>query len=121
MKIFFNIEPQAKQRPRHTRSGHTYTPSKTRNFESTLKLMAKNVVKEPFDAPLRVSIIFYITRPKSVKRAYPSVKPDCDNLIKAVCDAMNNIIWKDDSLICEISAKKVYSEKGGIHLEVNPL
>jgi Holliday junction resolvase RusA-like endonuclease len=39
----------------------------------------------------------------------PTVKPDLDNVIKAVCDAMNGIVLKDDAQIVDYShCRKVY-------------
>lgn len=36
-------------------------------------------------------------------------RPDLDNLIKYVGDALNEVLWKDDALIYQIVAKKEYS------------
>lgn len=38
-------------------------------------------------------------------------KPDISNLIKFTEDALNEILWEDDSVIAEIKAKKIYSEE----------
>jgi len=37
--------------------------------------------------------------------------PDLDKLIRAVGDALTGIVYRDDSQIVEIQAKKMYSEK----------
>lgn len=64
------------------------------------------------NTPLAVDITFFVKRPKTVrKRPYPSVKPDLDNLIKMLLDACNKMIFTDDALICELSAKKIYAEE----------
>ena len=38
-----------------------------------------------------------------------SSRPDLDNLVKFVGDALNDVLWKDDMVICEIAARKIYS------------
>lgn len=41
----------------------------------------------------------------------PHVKrPDLDNLVKTVCDALNGIAFEDDSALVQIVASKIYSE-----------
>ena len=39
----------------------------------------------------------------------PSRKPDIDNVLKIVLDALNGVAYKDDSRVVMVSAKKVYS------------
>ena len=36
-------------------------------------------------------------------------KPDIDNLLKFVMDAMNGVFYKDDSQIVDVDIKKQYS------------
>ena len=36
-------------------------------------------------------------------------KPDCDNLAKAVLDALNGVLWQDDSQVVELSVSKWYA------------
>lgn len=47
-----------------------------------------------------------------------TARPDIDNLVKAVTDALNGILWKDDSQIVSLSAEKRYGESGRITLLV---
>lgn len=113
-ELIFHVEPVAKGRPKFTKAGFAFTPKKTREAESTLKYLMKSKWKnEPLENPVRLELVFSITKPKSAKkRQYPSVKPDIDNLIKLVTDAGNEILWRDDNLIVEISARKEYGEPG---------
>ncbi len=86
--------------------------------------MARSMFKQDiFKCALSVKVTFYLTKPKSCgKRQYPEVKPDLDNLCKSFLDGCNGIVWEDDSLICELIARKEYSTTGGfIVLEVQPI
>ena len=38
------------------------------------------------------------------------MKPDIDNLFKAVTDACTGIVWKDDNQIVSTKSDKFYSE-----------
>ena len=127
MKYLIPIEPVAKGRPRFTTQGgfsRAYSPKKNVDFENSVKAWA---IGQTFfllekDTPLSVSVDFYITRPKSVsvkKRPFPTVKSDLDNYEKALLDALNGIVWKDDSQIVEIRARKLYAVRGYISLRVD--
>lgn len=55
----------------------------------------------------------------------PKVKPDVDNFLKAPLDALNGIIWEDDSQVTEVlRLRKVYAAKPswllGIYFRVEP-
>lgn len=58
--------------------------------------------------PVRVTVVFYMERPKSVKRSYPIVPPDLDKLCRSVGDALTDTVLDDDKQIVEWIAKKVY-------------
>ena len=70
---------------------------------------------EPIDAPVELSVIFYLPRPKTVlDRPLPSVMPDLDKLIRAVADSLTDAkIYADDSRIVRIMAQKVYADHRG--------
>jgi Holliday junction resolvase RusA-like endonuclease len=110
-EISLLVTPKPKGRPRFTRKGFAYTPKETRDYENLLsEAISKFFSSAPIeDRPLKLELVFYIQKPKSAKRDYPQTRPDLDNLMKAVMDAMNGIVYKDDSLICDISASKRYS------------
>lgn len=48
-------------------------------------------------------------KPKTTDRLWPYKKPDLDNLTKAVLDACNGIVWKDDGCIVWLELKKLYA------------
>ena len=40
----------------------------------------------------------------------PTTRPDGDNYLKGVLDALNGILWTDDARIVDMSCHKYYSE-----------
>lgn len=74
-----------------------------------------------FDGPVSVDLVFTLPRPKSLPKKVTEhiKKPDIDNLCKAVLDAMNGIIYKDDSRVIELYAQKQYGEDVGVRIEIN--
>lgn len=134
MKIVFDIEPMSQLRPRFTYKGyvHAYDPPKVARYKRMLNgIAAKKMAergKKPLTGPLEVRMIFYrpiqtsLSKKEHAKRAIgeqlPDVKPDTDNYVKAMWDAMNGVVWEDDKQITDFSAKKRYSEHPRIELEV---
>ncbi len=120
--ITFTIhgQPQGKARPRVTRNG-TYTPQKTKDYQNQIK--AEYITQTgniTLDGELSATITCYYKIPKSTSKAKrkliedgklrPVVKPDLDNVGKAVLDALNKVAYKDDSAIVELRLRKFYSD-----------
>lgn len=117
-------EPMGKQRPRFVRVGNftrTYTPKETINYENWVKLSYQSFGGENFgDVAIKMEITAKFPIPKSwSKKKYqqalngqirPIVKPDCDNICKVICDALNGIAYLDDKQITELKVEKEYSE-----------
>lgn len=125
IKFHIPIEPEAKGRPRFSRrSGHVYTPQNTREYEYRLKThfaQYKHVFIDTYNSPLKIHVHFFLSKPISVKRDYPSVRPDIDNYLKAVLDAMNGIVFKDDGQIITLAASKRYHDNPGIDFWIEPV
>lgn len=123
MIIRFEIpgKPTGKGRARATRSGHHYTPEKTRNAEAFVKLLACQAMEGSVlaDYPVSLGIDIAITPPQSMPRRQrdealcgrlrPAKKPDCDNIVKLISDALNGIVWVDDSQVVDLVVKKRYA------------
>lgn len=119
--------PQGKGRPKFVRkTGHAYTPEKTESYEALVR-MACRWHGAPVEGPLKVAITATFPRPKSwsKKKAAASVwhtsKPDQDNLAKVVCDALNGVLWVDDSQIAIGLCEKVYGDVPGLSVWVGRL
>jgi Holliday junction resolvase RusA-like endonuclease len=118
--LVLDIDPVVKGRPRMTRWGRAYTPAKTAQAEKEIKDIVKDIWKlEPLAGSLRVKIRFICSRPKKPAKDYP--RGDVDNYTKLVCDALNEIVWFDDSQIVDIRASKEYGEKGRVDIRVTEL
>lgn len=48
----------------------------------------------------------------------PLKKPDMDNVVKVVADALNGVAYKDDTQIVMVEAAKSYSETEGLDITV---
>ena len=111
----FDIEPVGKGRPRFIRQGRPYTPAKTREYEAALIRLMRRAYRMPvMTGPILLVARFWMKAPKTGKKhGLPHVcTPDTDNLIKAVCDAGNEILWADDSQIYGMKVMKHYTPTG---------
>lgn len=99
----------SKQRPRHLRNGHTYKHPDDRVYEEEVAYNYRTQTDGyMFEGPVTVTMLFTTVKPKSVKRDYPTVRPDLDNVIKSVMDGLNGTAWKDDAQVCRLIAEKQY-------------
>lgn len=68
--------------------------------------------------PLEAVYRFYLPRPKTVKRAFPVVKPDLDKLTRAVGDALTDAgMWRDDAQVVRLVVEKFYGTPG-VEIEI---
>ena len=129
-------EPQGKGRARvGTIGGHArmFTPAKTVAYEGLIAHAAALAMRgaNPLQGDCRLEVDIVCTVPASwsgKKRAQalaglirPAKKPDSDNVIKAVCDDMNGVVWRDDVQAVEGSWRKVYGATPGVHVRVAAL
>ena len=128
IKLTIPGEPVAKGRPRVTRYG-TYTPEKTKNYETLVKeLYFVEHGQTLLEGELSVDIKAYFRIPKSASKAKktkmakgvirPTKRPDLDNLMKAVTDAINGVAYEDDSQIVSATVEKYYSEEPRTEIKI---
>ena len=72
-----------------------------------------------FTDGIKVEITFQMPRGKTVKRALPTVVPDCDKLARSVLDSLTGILYNDDAQVVELHVFKVYSETPGALIRIS--
>ena len=125
-------EPQGKERPRITRTGHAYTPIKTRTYEAEvvasfrrdcpgfipwekgvpLKVRIKAVYGIPESAPAYAKAKMLTGETRPCKRA------DADNVIKIICDSLNAIAYHDDAQVVDVKCVKEYGKEPRVEVRV---
>lgn len=122
--ITVHRKPIPASRPRVTRWS-SYYKEPYNSYKDILKDIMMNesgsLLKPVFDASmaLKIDIIFELEIPKSLSKKKQELlvgrlhtkKPDIDNLVKSVLDAMNDIWFKDDGQIACLSVVKKYSRE----------
>lgn len=112
----FNIKPQSKQSTRFG-MGRAYTSSQKLLYVKSLKEKAKRSMEGSCSPrPLILSVEFVF--PHKKKRGLHNKRPDIDNLLKPLKDALSGVVYKDDSQVCSINAIKTYGELGKIKVKV---
>jgi len=73
----------------------------------------------PRERAVAVSAVFTFERPKTVKREFPTVKPDLDKLIRAVMDAVTDSgLWADDCQVVDMRIRKQYGDLPGVRVRI---
>jgi Holliday junction resolvase RusA-like endonuclease len=125
--------PVGKGRPKFARRGNfvsTYTPTKTRDYEDLIKDAARKSMgsNELIETPVTVAIYITVPIPQSYSKKRteaclsgserPIKKPDIDNISKCFLDAMNDIVYKDDTQVLTLHVTKVYGTVGMVEVMV---
>ena len=130
MIITFHVPavPIAQPRQRHRSfmaggriitQNYTPTDSPVNAFKSSVREAARKAYQgAPLEGPLSLMANFVLPRPKKYcrkkdpdGRMWCIVKPDEDNLIKSLKDALKSIVWKDDCQVCRLIATKCYAAR----------
>lgn len=136
-KIFIPIEPMGAVRTTRAMAGRTEAGQRYAQYKHDVALMASHRLREKIEGKaIVVDVTFYMPIPstgKTTRLNYTTgkrikvdvvdgmphmTKPDNDNLIKGLFDALNGIAWADDSQVFEIKSKKIYSEYPGIEFGI---
>lgn len=128
-----DADPVGKQRARHRRVGsfvRTYTPAKTVAYESLIREAGQQAMgsQEPLTTPVTMYLYIRIGIPKSYSkkrtldclegREKPTKKPDSSNILKAVEDGLNGVVYVDDCQIINHHMTKVYASQPGIDVMI---
>lgn len=116
-------EPVPKGRPRFsTRGHHVWTPAKTAAYENVVRWEAKRaaLLVEWVVCPgaVEVEIALSFVPPPSWRKAqkqraiagehHHTSRPDADNGGKSILDALNGILYADDSQVVRLSISKAW-------------
>lgn len=115
MEIEFFVPgvPAPKGSKRHVGGGRLIEASKklepwTRAITDTISRLDEFI---PFDEPVEVWATYYLPRPTTVRREYPSVPPDLDKLERGLFDALTKAgVWTDDALVVDSHPSKRYAD-----------
>lgn len=129
--------PVGKGRPKvSTRGGKfakMYTPEKTANYETLVAMAAQQAMvgRTLLSGPVEVQMAILLPIPASWSKkkqaaaiagqVYPTKKPDADNVVKAIFDGINGVVWNDDVQACDIVVRKRYAETPGVQVLVKPI
>lgn len=121
-----------KGRPRlNSYTGAVYTPTRTKDYETLVEqyFLLKYPRYTPIEGRVQVEINANFEVPKSAKKAdkelmlenkiNPTKKPDIDNIVKIVLDAMNGIAFKDDTQITKLQVEKTYSLNESVAIKIS--
>ena len=126
MQFIVKGRPQGKKRPRFSRVSHTvYTPRETTNYETQIAMAFKAGGGRciPAGQCVAVSVTAFFPVPQSYSRGkrkacidgaiLPDKKPDIDNVLKVVLDALNGLAYDDDKQVIEAICRKYYTDGEG--------
>lgn len=125
--------PVAQGRPRFSRQGgfvKTYDPIKSKTYKALIRLELQPLLSDPAFTPIDKACCLNLKVFRAVPKSFskkkreeallgyirPTTKPDTDNYVKGVLDALNGTVLKDDSVVYEIFARKFYSERPRIEV-----
>lgn len=107
-----------------------YTPEATVAYESLVRLAAAKAMagRPPYTGAIRMRLHIVLPIPQSwsgvrQRRAAggliaPTVKPDSDNVEKAIKDGCNGVVYRDDVQVVDDGKTKVYGAELGVTVEV---
>ena len=140
IKFRYDGEPVGKGRPKVTaRQGkfaHAYTPKKTKEYEEAIRFAfnISNCERVPVydkDTPLEARMVFAFKVPKSYSKKEREAclkgeisqthKPDTDNCIKSVLDALEGGAFESDASVVKVIAEKIYAEEPYVEVEIDEL
>ncbi len=128
--------PIAKGRARFTKTGRAYTPARTTSYEAIVARFGGicadlHGLKEPWEGALAMNLEIVFPAPKgwTIKRreecktvdVWHTARPDASNVTKAIEDALNGILYKDDSQISVLVVRKRYGIDPGVMVTVTRL
>lgn len=109
-----------------------YDPKESKDYKVYVSLIAQHYApKKLIEEPLSVQMKIYRGIPKSMAKKdkaaalaglnRPITKPDNSNYAKGIEDALNGVIYKDDSQIVDLSVSKYYSDNPRVEISIKEI
>lgn len=127
-------EPMGKERPKFSNRGgikRAYTPTKTAEYEEYTKWCYIQQCNDIFfeqGMPITIIVEAYFGIPKSITKKrrkeileteeIPTKKPDTDNILKIIKDALNGVAYYDDAQVGMAVVAKHYSENPRVEVTI---
>ena len=126
-------QPQGKQRPRVGKIGahaRLFTPAKTVAYEGLVAHAAQAAMAglAPLQDAVGCNVFIDCQVPASwsgkkqraalAGEVLPQAKPDADNVVKAIFDGLNGVLWRDDVLVVDLRVRKRYAATPCVRVEV---
>ncbi len=130
--FFYPCRPRGQGRPRFA-GKVAYKSSEDRAYEQGIRMAYVAVYPghHPISGPFGITItaVYPIPKNESKRRrtqmiegnVLPICRPDVDNILKAVLDALNGTAYTDDKNATESAIKKVYGVTPGLLVTITPL
>lgn len=122
---------RGKARPKvNTYTLKAYTPQETKDYEELIQqyFVIKYPKYVPIETRVSVKIIACFSIPKNTSKKNaglmlentisPTKKPDIDNIVKIILDALNKMAFKDDNQITKLEVEKIYSTEDKIIIKI---
>jgi Holliday junction resolvase RusA-like endonuclease len=125
-------EPVGKGRPRATTingMARMYTPKKTASYEGRVidafvragGVMLGGNIAMTVHATFSMPMSWSMKKRQAMDGAYCTKKPDADNVLKVVADALNGIAYRDDAAIVHASIEKRWGQDGSVRVLVREI
>jgi Holliday junction resolvase RusA-like endonuclease len=96
-----------------------FKDARTTRYLDAIRLFSRqHKPKQPLAGPVGIEVLFVMARPARLQRKkdpsgrlWMDLRPDYDNLVKGLQDALAGF-WEDDGQICDARIQKVYAAKG---------
>ncbi len=75
----------------------------------------------PLDGPVSVDVEFTVRDSSTCERGWPTAPPDLDKLVRAILDALTDVVFTNDSRVCRIQATKRAGPELGAEIAVHDL
>ena len=136
IRVVIPGEPVAKGRPRVVWNGgkpRAFPPTKTARWERGAAMLIRSAYRgAALEGPVRLEVLAVKARPQRLMAKkhgdgllVRSTRPDLDNIVKAVMDALQMAqLILDDGQVAHLEAVSAYAERGGcprVELIIEPI